>query len=652
MKYLSFLRCLGCDRTSNNHNLFFLHLNGHKKNLRGTKRKCKDKEDEHLAVLQLSILSREVTSGRLVVKEELPQFVLGSKNKVHPLPGQILVPGASLKGLNGAEAGHQGSAGSGSSSIKSDDKGGSLASVSGSVESEEQSVTSSATATGGLSLSSLGSPSSIASVSTPGGSHDSNWFRNPVFRPPTHQPVGKDPRESKNQITSNYHSREQNGHGSGESRDKLLKGPERLDWSRVCNEGPARVEGSGEPHVGGQSARGRNVLLATPSHLQVNNPPFKVASAKVSLSDVKQERPASVIKQNYSTFEIDHPIDTAAQRKQVSPVEADSTLASPPPPNVNSNNAEVLTNRPKENCRQDKIKLIGTRSDVENLKRVFENAGKTLSMRSNNKYSNINTLDFLLKKSVSHFVDKTDSFTHGPHKSHDENKLDNSSEENVTWQLTLYGTDSDIKKTKLDFISFGNTLSQKTGQKFTNLAALKYLLKDNCDLNSNHHEPHNSNSKNSEANTTTFSPAFENTDVSERTFFLAAWKSIDHYGISLNNHGKICDGSFKITASRKRIGFTCKERQYQCVKCKWLYKLIPTPTFEGRGISDYCAAIALHSSGGVVNNLKRFCKHLRFSAPSTNKFQKGSFRIDVLRKVIRNRAMKAKEDNIARAVKK
>jgi transcription factor 7-like 2 len=141
-----------------------------------------------------------------------------------PLAGQVLVPQANLNGLNG----HQGSAGSGSS-INSDGEAGSPASVGGSVESSEHSVTSPATPGGGLSLPSLGSPSSIASPSTPGGSHDSDWFRNPVFRPPTHRPVGNDPRDSKNplsisQLTSNCHSREQNGHGSREGRDKPILG--------------------------------------------------------------------------------------------------------------------------------------------------------------------------------------------------------------------------------------------------------------------------------------------------------------------------------------------------------------------------------------------------------------------------------------------
>ena len=79
----------------------------------------------------------------------------------------------------------------------------------GSQESaSEHSLTSPATPSGGpltpgggpLSIPSLGSPASIASPLTPGGS-EQDWFRGNVGYRPPRPPVGTDPRDSKNPLS-------------------------------------------------------------------------------------------------------------------------------------------------------------------------------------------------------------------------------------------------------------------------------------------------------------------------------------------------------------------------------------------------------------------------------------------------------------------
>ena len=81
LEYSAFFRCLGCDHESLDTGSFFTHLNGHRKNLTGTKRKFKNKENEYLALLQLSLISSEDILKDLH-EDDLPQWVLGTKNNL------------------------------------------------------------------------------------------------------------------------------------------------------------------------------------------------------------------------------------------------------------------------------------------------------------------------------------------------------------------------------------------------------------------------------------------------------------------------------------------------------------------------------------------------------------------------------------------
>ena len=78
-KYSTFLRCLGCNTYSVSAKSFFLHLDSHKKNLKGIKRKYDSKDDQYLGELQLAIISSKPTVDELFENEDLPDFVLGSQ---------------------------------------------------------------------------------------------------------------------------------------------------------------------------------------------------------------------------------------------------------------------------------------------------------------------------------------------------------------------------------------------------------------------------------------------------------------------------------------------------------------------------------------------------------------------------------------------
>ena len=228
-------------------------------------------------------------------------------------------------------------------------------------------------------------------------------------------------------------------------------------------------------------------------------------------------------------------------------------------------------------------------------------------------------------------------------------------EDSKTIKLSLSGKESEVTSSMDDFNKLRDTLSSTKGVKHTNLETFNHMQRI-CESKDNPFAEESlsgkeSKVKNTDARTTTLSPSFENTSDDERKHFLSNWISLDHFGLMMNQHGKMCQGEIKITESKKKIGFTCKERYYKCTKCLWQYNLLPSPRLLGRGVADFVAGITLHTSGGVVNSLHRGCKQFGFSLPKDNKFQNGAFKKTTLRKVIKAAATKVRAKNIEKALK-
>ena len=302
-----------------------------------------------------------------------------------------------------------------------------------------------------------------------------------------------------------------------------------------------------------------------------------------------------------------------------------------------------------EKCKRDNVSsgldLYGRPKDIKHAKLQIDKICQDLSTKSSDKYTHFSTLVYLKDNHCGSSGGSNITPPNEPPKPQD--RIDETDREKAT--IKLYGKQSDITDFKTAFGHLRANLTRTSGHKYTNLDVVDYLCKNYNDTVP--YEPQILNAKNTDAKKVTQSPSFQNNDISERTYFLASWVCIDHVVFASNRHGKLCDGDIAVISSENRLGFTCKEKVYECQKCKWEYRLFPTPRYKGRGISDFSAGVALHTSGGQTTDIARFTKHLGYTLPSTNKFQNKDFRKDVLRKVVKRRATAIKEKNLENAIK-
>ena len=352
------------------------------------------------------------------------------------------------------------------------------------------------------------------------------------------------------------------------------------------------------------------------------------------------------------------PINKAPKLKQVSPVQTSSVTLSSRPLTVPSEEIRKFKFKASnekgldgiaEKCEGDNVNsglgLYGRPTDIKHAKVQIENICQDLSSKSSVKYTHFSTLVYLKENHCGSSSSSNITPANKPPKP--QNKNDDTDREKAT--IKLSGKQSDITEFKTTFGLLRDNLTRASGYKYTNLDVIDYLCKNYNDTVP--YEPQILNAKNTDAKKVTQSPSFQNNDVSERKYFLASWVCIDHVVFASNRHGKLCDGDIAVISSENRLGFTCKEKVYECQKCKWEYRLFPTPRYKGRGISDFSAGVALHTSGGQTTDIARFTKHLGYTLPSTNKFQNKDFRKDVLRKVVKRRATAIKEKNLENAIK-
>ena len=140
------------------------------------------------------------------------------------------------------------------------------------------------------------------------------------------------------------------------------------------------------------------------------------------------------------------------------------------------------------------------------------------------------------------------------------------------------------------------------GKTVTRLQVMEHLLKPHGENSSQQSEKKKTFAErmlednaviNNDEKQTTFSPVY--TKHSDRDHFLASWISIDHFGLCLNTHGKLCSGEILVIKASSQTGFTCSERIYECQGCQWKYRLLSSPRIEGRGLADFLVGIALHT---------------------------------------------------------